>query len=129
LREIAHAVSFITKPVFEHIDNNHKGLIEEQVTELNKLNNQIGNLMILIKEIIQKRDFTAFDEAIKLQQEIIDFIFVIRKKQIKRIKKDEAGTKNSMLYLNILAESKNVTLYSINLLKSFRDFVLLNKPK
>lgn len=127
LREITHAVSFVSKPAFDHIDNNHKGLISEQYSELNKLNNEIDEFISLIKLIIEKRDFSKIDNAIELQQNIIDHIFNTRKKQIKRIKKDEAGTKNSMLYLNLLVESKNYVLYSINLLKSYRDFVVLNK--
>jgi phosphate/sulfate permease len=129
LREIAHAVSFVINPSFNHVDNNHKGLIEVQIAELNKLNNEIKEYILLIKSIIDKRDFSQVDDAINKQQEIIEFVFTLRKNQIKRIKKEEAGTKNSMLYLNVLAESKNFVLYSVNLLKSFRDFVMHNKTE
>ncbi len=45
------------------------------------------------------------------------------KKQIKRIKANEAGTRNSVLYLGILNETKNFLLDTINLLKSHRDFI------
>lgn len=127
LREITHAVTFISKPIYEHIDNNHKGLIKEQVSELMQLKKDIQFLISSIKTIIETKNFTNLDDTINKQQEIIEYIFNARKKQIKRIKKDEAGTKNSMLYLNTLAESKNYVLYSINMLKSFRDFVIHNK--
>ena len=57
-----------------------------------------------------------------LQQNIQRIIEETRKKQVKRIKNSETGTRNSILYLNILAEMKNLTLYTLNLLKSSRDF-------
>ena len=48
----------------------------------------------------------------------------VNKKQIKRIKNHEAGTKNSLMYMGMLAEMKNILFYTINLLKSQRDFIL-----
>jgi len=43
------------------------------------------------------------------------------------IKREEAGTKNSLLFLNTLTESKNLILNSINILKAQRDFVNYSK--
>ncbi|GAJ07184.1 unnamed protein product, partial [marine sediment metagenome] len=51
----------------------------------------------------------------------------LRKRQIKMIKREEAGTKNSLLFLNTLTESKNLILNSINILKAQRDFVNYSK--
>jgi phosphate/sulfate permease len=126
LRELVHSISFITRPVFDHIDNNHKGLVNDQVSELNKLNNDIRDFILETKSIIEDKDFSKVDSAIQLQQKVLDEISSLRKSQIKRIKKDAAGTKNSILYLNILSESKNYVLYSLNLLKSYRDFAIDN---
>ena len=46
----------------------------------------------------------------------------MRKAQIKRIKKGESGTKASMLFLNILNESKGLVLHAGNSVKAYRDF-------
>jgi hypothetical protein len=46
---------------------------------------------------------------------------------LKRIKKGEAGTKNGLLYLGVLAETKSLLLDTINLLKAERDFIIYNK--
>jgi phosphate/sulfate permease len=129
LREIAHCVNYISEPCFEHVNNNHKGLSIAQKSELTKINQHIAKLINLILEIIQKGSFARQDEAFKLQVTLLDLLDLSRKAQVKRIKNHEAGTKNSLLYLNILAETKNLALFMVNLLKSHRDFVIYTNDR
>jgi Na+/phosphate symporter len=123
LREIAHALTFISNPSFEHINNHHKGLIPAQVMELNELRDDITVLFDLIIDTIENNTFENIPDLIEKQQDILNKIKAARKKQVKRIKKQESGTKISILYLGILNELKNFLLYSINLVKAQRDFV------
>ncbi|MCK5839832.1 MAG: inorganic phosphate transporter [Bacteroidales bacterium] len=123
LREIAHCSSFICKPILDHIDNNHKGLIPEQIEEAVKLKMNVSQIITEIQKTIIEEKFINTNKLIAFQHEIIKQIEVYRKNQVKRIKRNEVGTKNSMLYFNILNETKNLLLNAINLLKSFRDFV------
>jgi len=123
LRETAHCMTYISGPAFKHIDNQHKGLLKDQVKELKEVNKEVSDLLNQIVELITKNDFSQLDAVIAKQQEILSFVEATRKKQIKRIKKEEAGTRNSMLYLNMLHESKNILLNAINLVKAQRDFV------
>ncbi len=58
------------------------------------------------------------------RHEILDLISIFKKKQIKLIKAELLGTRNTLMYLNLLAESKNLILYTINMVKAHRDFVL-----
>jgi phosphate/sulfate permease len=124
LREITRSVHFITKAAANHVDNNHKGLLPEQVEELNALHVEIAGLYAEIVDSINDASYTEIDASIEKQIMILDHIENIRKSQIKRIKKHESGTKNSLLYLDILNETKNILFYTINLLKSQRDFIL-----
>ncbi len=129
LREIVHSVSFIARPIFDHVENNHKAMVKIQKEELTGLYEGVRNLLQKTESIIEKQNFKKIDNILEEQQKMLDLIEVLRKNQIKRIKKDSAGTKISILYLNIIAESKNLILYSVNLLKSFRDFVLLDSDE
>lgn len=124
LREIAHSLAYIVQPAFEHIDNNHKGLIKEQVIELKAINYEVSALFSEISRIITDQAFDDVPEIIRKQQAIIEVLNSARKKQIKRIKNGEAGTRNSNLYLGILNETKNLLLQTINLVKAERDFIL-----
>ncbi|HAF29141.1 MAG TPA: phosphate permease [Bacteroidales bacterium] len=123
LREMAHALTFISYPGYDHIDNNHKPLLPAQIIELNELNEAVSDLFNNILITIDTNEFSNIPNLIEKQQVILDILKDCRKKQIKRIKHNEAGTRNSTLYLGILNEIKNFLLQSINLVKSQRDFV------
>jgi len=46
----------------------------------------------------------------------------LNKRQIKRVKGNESTTRSSILFLNLVNESKIITLQSSNLMKSHRNF-------
>jgi hypothetical protein len=123
LREISNAILFISKPAFEHIDNNHAGLIESQWEDLKNLQQELNSLLDRILQIVKTNNFAAIQELSEKQQELLSLINKLRKRQLKRVKNLEVGTKNSILYLNLLAETKNIILFTNTVLKSQRDFV------
>jgi phosphate/sulfate permease len=129
LREIAHCVNYMSEPCYEHVNNNHKGLLNVQKTELTRITQDVSKLIALILEIIQKDAFSRQEEVFKLQVSLLDMLDNVRKAQVKRIRNKEAGTKNSLLYLNLIAETKNLVLFMVNLLKSHRDFVMYTNGK
>jgi Na+/phosphate symporter len=122
LREMAHALAFISHPSYEHIDNNHRGLSSDQVDELKDIKEDITLLFESIILTVEKNKFENLPDLIENQQRILNKLTNCRKKQIKRIKNNESGTRNSVLYLGILNEIKNFLLQSINLVKAQRDF-------
>ena len=63
------------------------------------------------------------DQVISKQEDLLELIETYRKTQMKRLKHDEVGAKNSMLYLGLLHETKNLLLHVVNLTKAQRDFV------
>ena len=123
LREIAHSLSFISRPSFNHIDNNHKGLNDIQVQELLHLKDSINGLVLECNEIIQTDNFDKIESVLQKQQNALKEINSCRKNQIKRIKAHDTGTRNSILYLGLLNECKNFLLQTVNLLKAQRDFI------
>jgi phosphate/sulfate permease len=129
LREIAHDITFITIPSLEHIDNNHKGLIPSQIDELNNILSEISKFFIIIERTIAENNYSDVDKNIEIQHKVLFTLDIYRKNQIKRIKREEVGTKNSLLYFNIITEIKNLLLHTINLLKSQRDFVNYNSSE
>jgi len=124
LREIAHAITFIVRPAYQHFDNQHTGFNETQIAELKEQDQLLQTLLDEILNIIKNSRFGNIDDALKHQQQMLDAIDKFRRNQIKRIKAAKAGTKNSLLYLGILSETKNMVLDIVNLLKSQRDFII-----
>ena len=126
LRETAHCLTFIADPVFEYINNNHPALIKDQQVELRDTAQHINEFFTDVIKIIKNEEYKALDKVISRQSSLLDTFTKLKKRQLKRIKNKETGMKSSTIYLNTLTESKNLVLYSINLLKAQRDFVAYN---
>jgi len=126
LRETAHCLTFITDPVFTYIDNNHPPLVKGQQNDLQELAELVNSFFSDIIQSIKNSDYINLDDLLENQQNLLDSIMKMKKRQLKRIKSRETGTKNSELVLNTLTETKNLLLYSVNLLKAQRDFVMYN---
>ncbi len=129
LREIVHSISFISKPSLEHLDNNLKPLNEDQIKELNKIKDELNDLVQSIMQIIAEGNYYDISIILEKQHTLLDLIQDSNKQQLKRIKTGTVSTKTSLLYLNILSETKNLILYAVNLLKSQRDFVQYQNKK
>ena len=77
-----------------------------QVEEFYDISRMTREFINGINSAIKKKDYSMRD-VVARQQKILKYIDTSRKKQVKRIKANEVGTRNSMLYLSILAEGKN----------------------
>jgi Na+/phosphate symporter len=123
LREIIHSLNFVVTPVNEHVANNHKKLNPVQISEIKKLAQDLGTYLTRIATDINESNFNNLDSITTEQQKNIAMIDLFRKNEVKRIKKEGASTRNSLLYMTILQETKNLHLFALNLYKAQRDFV------
>lgn len=126
LRETAHCLTFIADPVFNYIDNNHPPLTKDQQNDLQEIAELVNSFFSSIIQSIKNEDFSNLNGLLEDQQNLLENILKLKKRQLKRIKSRETGTKNSELVLNTLTETKNLLLYTVNLLKAQRDFVMYN---
>ncbi|MBI9060221.1 MAG: inorganic phosphate transporter [Labilibaculum sp.] len=128
LREIAHSINFIAEPAFDYVDNNHKSLVPEQIEELNTIQAKLEDFFKTINRLLQDNnyDLDQIEKAFAKQKDLLTSLRKFRKEQIRRIKAERVGTRNSVLYLGIINETKNLVLYSGNLLKASRDFTTMN---
>ena len=76
---------FISNPIFDHVDNNHKSLVETQIKELNKLNIHFSELLNYVVNLIEENRCTNVDDLISKQQVLLSELAELRKSQIKRI--------------------------------------------
>ena len=127
MREMLHSISFIIEPSLEHVDNKHKPLKSEQISELKQLNKKLSGILKMIIKHIETNNFGEQKSVINQEEDLLKYIKGMRKSQIKRIKNNGVGTRNSILYLNLLNETKNLLLQAVNLYKSQRDFIDFNE--
>lgn len=123
ISEMCKALVHITRPCYEHIDNNHRGMSEEQIEDLTSINNSVSELYVRINDMLQANDFANIDIVLAMRDDLFDLIAQAIKNQLRRIQNHSTSTRASMLYLTILNETKTMVLQSRNLLKSQKYFV------
>ncbi|MDL2319517.1 inorganic phosphate transporter [Alistipes sp. OttesenSCG-928-B03] len=126
MSEMTKALVHITRPSFEHIDNNHEGLSKEQMEDLMKINDEVSTIYDRINAMLRDNDYHDIDNVMRMRDRLFEMIDVAIKEQLRRIKTKATSTKSSMLYLNILNETKTMVLQSRNLLKSQKHFIEKN---
>ncbi len=127
MSEIGYSLTNSVQPIFEYIDNNHPPLIDEQKKELGHFRELISDFFNSTLKLLKDGKFENIDKIMKKENDVVTFIEDLRTKQLKRIKKQEAGTKNSILYLGFLNESRNLILSTVKLIKAQRDFLIHNR--
>lgn len=123
LDEIAKAITHITHPTFEHIDNNHEGLSREQTADLMRINDDVAEIYGNINRMLTTNDFSEIDSVQIMRDDLFGRIADTTKSELARINAGAGDTKASMLYLTILGETKTMMLQARNLLKAQRYFL------
>ena len=130
LNEMTKALMHITRPAFEHIDNNHEGLSKEQARDLMSINDDVESIYRHINLMLREGDFSEIETVLTMRDQLFESIADAIKSELTRINEARSNTKASMLYLTILTETKNMVLQSRNLLKSQQYFLKhLTGPK
>ena len=122
MREVSHSLNYLVEPLHEHLENNHKPFKESQIEELLSFLTTATNFVNMTLHLVKEQKYEELENAIKQRDEIIQKLSQLEKAQIKRIKNKDVNTRNSVLFFNIVSETKNLLMHYINLIKAHRDF-------
>jgi hypothetical protein len=122
LNEMTKSLVHITRPSFEHIDNNHEGLSRIQTEDLVGVNSDVDIIYKRILFMLSNNNFNDIDQVLDMRDALFTRIAELTKLELVRIREGESNSKAGMLYLNILSETKTMVLQSRNLLKSQRYY-------
>lgn len=128
LKEVSNALYHIILPAYEHIDNNH-ALDTEQTKELKQFNESINEFFNYSISIMQSRNIENLEEYSEKRDLLIESINSIIKNRIKILKKKQKGTKVSMTYIEMLTETKNLLLQTVQLVKADANMIEALKGK
>jgi phosphate/sulfate permease len=133
LNEMTKSLVHITRPAFDHIDNNHEGLTRTQTEDLIGVNTDVDVIYQRILYMLTSGDYSDIDHVLDMRDQLFTRIAELTKTELVRIHEGKSNSKAGMLYLNILAETKTMVLQSRNLLKSQRYYMeqvgkLMHRP-
>jgi phosphate/sulfate permease len=123
LSDITHLMISMSRSVFDHVDNNHAPLTNSQAKKLSSFQKNISKFFKEVIQIISDKSFDNIKKADSLSDNLLNKTVKLRKEQVKIFKRDTYNTRISLLYLDILVESKNLILYTTYLLKASKDFI------
>ena len=128
LKEISLPVRKIVKGCLDHVNNYHKPLKTEQIQELRKVKDALQSHLSGTLQSI--KDLNPSNGA-ALRNEVTGFIHLVREvraNQIRRLKRKDVSARNSVLYLHLLSEYRNIMLYSNRMLNIFESLVKQEIP-
>ena len=123
LNEMTKALVHITRPSFEHIDNNHTGLSHIQSDTLMSINADVNEIYSRIIYMFTSNDFSTIDDVLVMRDNLFERLAQSTKEELARINVGESNSRAGMLFLGIISETKTMVLQSRNLLKSRRYFI------
>ena len=123
LNEMTKSLVHITRPSYEHIDNNHEGLNRVQTDTLMSINADVNEIYSRIIYMFTSSDFSTIDEVLVMRDNLFERLAQSTKEELGRINAGESNSRTGMLFLSIISETKTMVLQSRNLLKSRRYFI------
>lgn len=122
--EVSKALLHSTRPAFNHINNNHRGLSSEQIHDLKLINDKVDDIFGQISTMLALKDYSKLDEVMEKRDDLFETIAEIIKNHIKRVRNDvSSSSRASALFLNILTETKTMVLQARNMIKSEAYFL------
>ena len=123
LNEMTKSLVHITRPSYEHIDNNHTGLSHLQSDELMSINADVNEIYSRIIYMFTSNDFSTIDDVLIMRDKLFERLAQATKDELARITAGESNSRAGMLFLGIISETKTMILQSRNLIKSRRYFI------
>ena len=108
LQDLSQSVTLIGNKVFEHVNNLHKPMQKEKLDELSHLAEELALLFNKIADVMDKEEKGNLMGIEESSNEILLIIDQLEKAHIARVKGEKSSPKNSMLYISILLECKDI---------------------
>jgi len=117
MKEISTSLTHIILPAFRHLDNNHP-LDKEQNESIKDFNEKTSEFFNYVINLLKNKNFDNLNELNQRRDEILEQINQIFIGRIKILKKTRKGVKISVTYMEMLSETKNLILHSVQLAKA-----------
>ncbi len=121
LQNISQSVHLIGEKVYEHVDNLHQPMQKEKVKELIQLSDHLSDLFVNISKMMGDSAQGNMKFIEDQSNEILLFLDHLERNQIERIKTEKSSPKNSMLYISIVLECRDILNDYTDLIALYED--------
>jgi hypothetical protein len=110
--EILNCFGIIANASFNHLSNYHKPLNENQLAELKAINAKIILFLYEITRVVVSDDKITDGNPELLKINVEAEIELSSKNEVKRIREEMTGNRNSILFMSMLQETRNIVYFS-----------------
>ncbi|MCD6447135.1 MAG: inorganic phosphate transporter [Candidatus Marinimicrobia bacterium] len=125
IREFARTMDSMIEVCYEHVENTHFGTSKIQNDELTKLSEDLNLIYSSISRMVKEQNFGMKESCKLTHEEVLETIIEFQKNQVRRVRHDkDTHTRNSVLYLTLMASTKDLVVDAIRLLKVQSKFTV-----
>lgn len=118
LLEIISCIDTIASASYKHLANYHKPFNQLQFADLKAITEQFTLFLNGITQIVNTLDNEALADIELLKNTSESEIEKSSKNEVKRIREEMTGNRNSILFMSILQETRNIVYFSSQFMKN-----------
>jgi hypothetical protein len=127
LQEIAECHRDVIIRAYNHVDNNHKGMLDVQLDELKEVKEVLINLLEKSSQLLMKKEIADGSHLMADKDKIAKLVKRFDQNQIKRIQDDSSKTRLSILFYGFLRDSRIIAEQTFELLDVFQESFKLER--
>ncbi len=121
LENITLSMQTITKSIYKHFNNNHRGLTYNQLRELKELEDDMNNFFKKIVQTFEKQEYEEIKSIFTIKESLIKSLNKKIKSQVSQTKDKDSGPRNTRLYFEFLNKTQNIVSEYLKILELYSD--------
>ena len=121
LENITLSMQTITKSMYKHFNNNHRGLTYNQLRELKELEDDMNNFFKKIVQTFEKQKYEEIKSIFTIKESLIKSLNKKIKSQVSQTKDKDSGPRNTRLYFEFLNKTQNIVSEYLKILELYSE--------
>ena len=121
LENITLSMQTITKSIYKHFNNNHRGLTYNQLRELKELEDDMNSFFKKIVQTFEKQKYEEIKSIFSIKESLIKSLNKKIKSQVSRTKDKDSGPRNTRLYFEFLNKTQNIVSEYLKILEFYSE--------
>lgn len=119
LQKLADGHRDIVLRAYTHVGNHHKGLLPEQVEELEQVRLMLHDILYEVEEAISRKQTTDLERLRRKDAELRTLAKELNERQVNRIEDNSSKTRLSILYYGVIGNAMMLSKQNLELLEIF----------
>jgi phosphate/sulfate permease len=121
LQEISESVRDIVMRCHVHVSNNHSGLLETQIAELDRIRDTLGDILEWTSSALLKKTRPRIGRINDAHRQLRMLVHEFDQNQIMRIQDNSSKTRLSILFYSFIWDALKISEQTMNLLTVFHE--------